>query len=185
MSKSIEVLLTESVDNLGIVGDVVRVKSGYARNYLLPHGYATTPSDELIAQLAERRAEAEAQLKAETDRLSALFEKLNGHELTIERATNDMGVLFGGVSQHDIAEALRADELDVEDRFIRIGEKINRVDTFYVPVQLNRDLKGEVVLHVKSDRELDFGETEVEEEVEADSENDALANMAADALKDA
>ncbi|WP_428386485.1 50S ribosomal protein L9 [Mucisphaera sp.] len=160
--KQIQLLLLETVDNLGLVGDVVKVKPGYARNYLLPRGFAEPPTEEKIAALAEKRAQA----KVEQDRIrgeqEALIEKITGYELTLERAANDQGVLFGGVSQHEIAEALREAGFAVEDRHIRIGSQVKRIDSYDIPVWLNKDLKTEIRLHIVSDRPLDL-----DEEVEA------------------
>lgn len=168
MAKQIELLLLDTIENLGIVGDVVRVKPGYARNYLLPHGLAEAPTEEKIAELAARRAEVEAELKKIRGEQETLLEKLTDYELTLERSANEQGMLFGGVSQHDISEALKAEGFDVEDRHVRIGEKINRLDTYHIPIQLAKDLKCEIKLWVVSDKPL-----EAEEEAPADSEEGA------------
>ena len=167
MARNIELLLLENVDNLGIVGDVVKVKLGFARNYLLPRGYAEPPSEEKIAELAERRAEIEAELAELAKQQNALIDRLAEYELTIERSTNDQGALYGGVSQHDIAESLRAAGFEVEDRFVRLGEQIKRVDTYHVPIVINKDLKTEIKLWVVSDRPLDAEEETEEPEGEA------------------
>lgn len=168
--KQIELLLLETIDNLGIVGDVVKVKPGYARNYLLPHGLAESPTDEKIQELSARRAEVEAELKQLRGEQEALIEKLTEVELTLERSANEQGLLFGGVSQHDIAEALQAEGHAVEDRHVRIGEKINRLDTYDIPIQLAKDLKCEIKLWVVSDKPM-----EIEEEAPAEGEEDAEA----------
>ncbi|MEM6504435.1 MAG: 50S ribosomal protein L9, partial [Planctomycetota bacterium] len=148
----------------GIVGDVVKVKPGYARNYLLPHGLAEAPTEEKIQELAARRAEVEAELKKLRSEQEALIDKLEAVELTLERSANEQGLLFGGVSQHDIAEALQAEGFAVEDRHIRIGEKINRLDTYDIPIQLAKDLKTEIKLWVVSDKPLETEEEAAEGE---------------------
>jgi large subunit ribosomal protein L9 len=160
--KPIELLLTENVDNLGIVGDVVRVKPGYARNFLLPRRLATTPSPKAIERLAERRREVEEQLRRQRAAQEAIIGKLDGFEITLERSANDQGVLFGGVSQHDIAEALRAEGFEIEDRAVRIGEQIKRLDSYMIPIQLASDLKTEIKLWVVSDRPVDAEDAEAE-----------------------
>ena len=176
--KTIELLLTETVDNLGIVGDVVKVKPGYARNFLLPRGYATRPTSGAIARLAERRKQVEAQMAALRKDQEKLLEKLEGFELTMERSANEQGVLFGGVSQHDIAEALRAEGFAIEDRAVRIGEQIKRLDSYQVPVVLANDLKTEIKVWIVSDRPLEDGEgddeaaDENEEGVKAELDNE-------------
>ena len=163
--KQIQLLLLETIDNLGIIGDVVKVKPGYARNYLLPHGLAEPPTQEKIDELSARRAEVEAELKKLRSEQEALLEKLSDYELTLERSANESGLLFGGVSQHDISEALKAEGFAVEDRHVRIGEKINRLDTYHIPIQLAKELKCEVKLWVVSDKPL-------EEEAEAPAEGE-------------
>ena len=173
--KQIELLLLETVDNLGIVGDVVKVKPGYARNYLLPHGLAEAPTQEKIDALAARRAEVEAELKKIRSEQEALIEKLAEVELTLERSANEQGLLFGGVSQHDIAEALQAEGYAVEDRHVRIGEKINRLDTYDIPIQLAKELKCEIKLWVVSDKpqeqlEAEAAEAEAAEKAEIEAE---------------
>ncbi|MBI1336901.1 MAG: 50S ribosomal protein L9 [Phycisphaera sp.] len=175
--KLIQLLLTENIDNLGIVGDVVKVRPGYARNYLLPRGYATDPTEGNIKRLAERRKQVEAELKLKRQGLENLLEKLHEFELTIQRSANDQGILFGGVSQHDIAEALRAEGFAVEDRAVRIGEQIKRLDSYTIPVVLASDLKTEIKLWVVSDKPIGEGEEgEAQEgEVEAQVVEDEAA----------
>ena len=167
MARQHELLLLETVDNLGIVGDVVKVKPGYARNYLLPRGLAEAPTQEKIEALAERRAQVEAELKKLAAAQKAMIEKLEGHEITLERSANDAGVLFGGVSQHEIAQHLRDEGFAIEDRHVRLGETIKRLDSYDVPVVINKDLKTEIKLWVVSDRPTE------EQADEAPAEGDA------------
>ncbi len=167
--RNIELLLLETVDNLGIVGDVVKVKPGYARNFLLPLGKATQPSPEKVQELAQRRTEVEAELKKLAAEQEAMIAKLENYELTLERSANDSGLLYGGVSQHDIAEALQAQGFAVEDRHIRIGTSIRRLDTYEIPVVIHRELKTEIKLWVVSDRPMEEPEPE---KAEASQNND-------------
>ena len=163
--KTISLLLTENVDNLGIVGDVVDVRPGYARNFLLPRNLATTPTKGAIKALASRRAEVEKEMKKLRAEREAIFEKLKEHELTMMRSANDQGILYGGVSQHEIAEALRADGFAIDDRAVRIGEQIKRLDSYHIPIALDADLKCEIKLWVVSDKpreDLDGEEGEAE-----------------------
>ena len=168
MARHIELLLLQTIDNLGIIGDVVKVKPGYARNYLLPHGLAEKPTEAKIKELSARRAEVEAELKQIRSQQETLLAKLADFELTLERSANEQGILFGGVSQHDIAQALQAEGFAIEDRHIRIGEKISRLDTYHIPIALAKDLKCEIKLWVVSDKPL-----EAEEEAPAEAEEAA------------
>ncbi len=157
MAKNLELLLTENVEGTGIVGDVVKVRKGFARNYLLPRGYATQPSDEMIKSLAGKRAEAQKQLAELRRSREELIKKLQGFALTMVRSCNDMGILYAAVTQHDIASALGAAGFaGIKDREVRLGQTIKRVDHYDVHVKLDSDLDATVKLDVQSDRPLDL-----------------------------
>jgi large subunit ribosomal protein L9 len=172
MARSVELLLTENVENLGIVGDVVRVKVGYARNFLLPRELATEPSEELIKGLQAKRAEAERQLAEQRQLRVATIEKLAGYELHLERSCNDQGILYAGVTQQEIAGALNAAGFNtVRPRDIRLNEAIKRVDTYSVHVKFETELETNIKLWVMADRKL---ETEEKDEMEFDSEGELV-----------
>ncbi len=165
--KQVELLLLDNVSNLGIVGDVVKVKPGFARNYLLPHGLATTPSEAAIKRLAARRAEVAAEMAKIREQHVALIEKINAFELTLMRSANEQGVLYGGVSQHEIAQALRDEGFDmIEDRHVRIGDQIKRLDSYPVPVVIDKELKAEIKVWVVSDKPVE--ELDADEEVDGE-----------------
>jgi len=163
--KNVTLLLTENVANLGIVGDVVDVRPGYARNYLLPRDLATVPSEANVRRLQARRQQVQEELAREREQMAQMFERLDGFELTIKRSANEQGVLYGSVAQRDIAEALEAEGYAVPDRAVRIGERIERLDSFRIPLELD-ELTAEIKLWVVSDKPLEALETG-EEEAEA------------------
>lgn len=171
MARTVQLLLVENVDNLGIVGDVVRVKTGFARNYLLPFGYATEPSDELIKDLAEKRKAAEEDQRKLRIVREALVKKLEGVEITMERSCNDQGLLYGSVTQQDIAAALKSLDFDVKPREVRLPQVIKRLGEFDVTVKLATDLEEHIKIHVTPDRELDMDERE---EMEFDNEGNLI-----------
>lgn len=171
MARSVKLLLTENVDNLGIVGDVVNVRVGFARNYLLPFGYATEPSDELIAQLADKRAQAEKELAERRAQREEMIGKLNGQELTLTRACNDQGQLYGSVTQQDIAQALKEVGFTVTPREVRLPTTIKRIDTFDIHIKVDSDLEADIKLWVVADRELDVDE---QDEMEFDNEGELI-----------
>lgn len=154
MAKNVKLLLIESVDSLGIVGDVVTVRTGYARNYLLPRNYATQPDENLIKQLAGKRAEAEKQVAQVRKQREEITEKLKGVEIELVRSCNDMGILYGAVTQQDVATALNAKGFKVSPRDVRLTAAIKRVEHADVHVKLDSDLDAIVKVHVKPDREL-------------------------------
>jgi len=173
--KTNKLLLTENVANLGIVGDVVDVKPGYARNYLVPQGLAAPPTPGNIKRLAGRRAEVEKELREQRGAQEAMLVKLEGYEITMLRSANEQGVLFGGVSQRDIAEELRNEKFAVEDRDIRIGDQIKRLDSYEIPVVLAADLKTTIKLWVVSDKPAEDLDTEDQpdaQSAESDSPQD-------------
>lgn len=172
MARNVELLLTENVENLGIVGDVVKVRLGYARNYLLPRELATEPSEELIKSLQAKRIEAERQLAEQRSQRAATIEKLAGYELHIERSCNDQGILYAGVTQQEIAAALNAAGFgNVRPRDVRLNEAIKRVDTYTVHIKFETDLATDIKLWVMADRKLD---TEEREEIEIDDEGEVV-----------
>lgn len=171
MARNVKLLLTENVDNLGIVGDIVNVRIGYARNYLLPFGYATAPSEELISQLADKRAQAEQLLAEQRKQRETMISKLNGQELTLTRACNDQGQLYGSVTQQDIASALRELGFAVSPREVRLPTTIKRIDTFDIHIKVDSDLEADIKLWVVADRELDLDESE---EMEFDNEGELI-----------
>lgn len=154
MAKSLKLLLIENVEALGIVGDVVNVRSGYARNFLLPRGLATQPSEERIKELAGKRAEAEKLLAEQRKHRVELNAKLSGVTITLVRSCNDQGILYGAVTQQDIAAALKEQGFTVSPRDVRIPQTIKRVDSFDVHVKLDSDLDQIIKVIVKADREL-------------------------------
>jgi large subunit ribosomal protein L9 len=167
MSKTITLLLTENVDSLGIVGDVVEVKMGYARNYLLPREMAMTPSDEAITKLSDRRAVAEKEMLGLRSNREQMIDKLDGVALTIVRSCNDAGHLYGSVTQNDIAEALSAAGYPVTPRSVRLPHAIKRIDLFDIHIRLDLDLEADIKLEVVPDREL-----HVEDQNDMEFDND-------------
>lgn len=171
MMKSVKLLLTTNVYNLGIVGDVVTVKPGTARNYLVPRGMATEPTQGNIDRLAEKRKQVAEEIRREHAEQEQLVEQLTDHEITIHRSANEQGSLFGGVSQHDIADLLREEGFQIDDHAVRIGEQIKRLDSYEIPIMLASDMKTQIKLWVVSDKPI--------EDLDADIESDGGSEEAA------
>lgn len=170
-SKHTKLLLTENVDNLGIVGDVVRVRIGYARNYLLPMGFATTPSKEKLAELAAKRAQAEKEMAILRKDREQLIGRMQNLEITLERSVNDQGILYGSVTQQDLAGALTTLGFGIKPREVRLPQVIKRLGTYDVTVKLASDLETVVRVWVVADRKL---EDEKREEIEIDNEGNMI-----------
>jgi large subunit ribosomal protein L9 len=115
-----QIILLEKVANLGNLGDVVKVKDGYARNFLIPQGKAKRATPAAMAEFEARRADLE---KAAADKLAAAQEfatKLEGVDVTVARKAGVDGRLFGSVTNYDVAEALKTVGFDVEKSDIRM-----------------------------------------------------------------
>jgi large subunit ribosomal protein L9 len=139
-----EIILRQAVENLGKPGDVVKVKSGYARNYLLPHGlaYEATPGN--LKRIQQERDRLDA---AENERRTAaqtLAERLEQVSLTFSARVGEEGKLFGSVTTADIAQQLETQGFHIEKRQIDLHEPIKALGVYRVPVRLHADVKPEV-----------------------------------------
>jgi large subunit ribosomal protein L9 len=168
-TKRTELLLTSNVENLGIVGDVVRVRMGFARNYLVPMGFAEVPTQERIESLTEAREAAVKEHEVKRAAQATIIEKLEGTTLTLTRSANDQGGLYGSVTQRDISDALLENEFDVDTRAIRLHQAIRRIGEYQVTIQFGSDLKTDVEIIVNPDRPL-----EDREEMEFDDEGNLI-----------
>ena len=115
-----DVILLEKIDRLGTLGDVVSVKPGYARNFLLPLGKAKVASPENIKQLEERRAELEAKAAESLAAAEARRTKLDGMVVSITSKSGTEGKLFGSVGTADIADAINASGVEIEKKEVRL-----------------------------------------------------------------
>jgi large subunit ribosomal protein L9 len=156
MASHIELLLLDTVENLGLVGEVVKVRPGYARNYLLPMLLAEHPTQEKIESLKEARARAEAEVAKQRAERAALIERLAGVTVTLIRSTNDQGLLYGAVTQRDISDELIKMGFGVDTRAVRLSQPFRRVGAGSVTIQFDRDLKTDIDVMVKSDRVLEI-----------------------------
>jgi large subunit ribosomal protein L9 len=167
MPRNVQLLLTENVDSLGIVGDVVNVRLGYARNFLLPRSLAMKPSDEAIKALAGKRADAERMLAEQRAKRTELAKKLEGVELSLVRSCNDQGILYGAVTQQEISKALHDKGYEVRPRDVRLPHAIKRVEAYEVHIKFEADLEAVIKLHVLPDRELDLDDKRAAEAADA------------------
>jgi large subunit ribosomal protein L9 len=160
MPRNVKLLLVENVESLGIVGDLVNVRTGYARNFLFPRALATQPSEEKIKELAGKRAEAERMLAEQRKQREELSKKLVGVEVHLTRSCNDQGILYGAITQQDISAALMEMGHAVKPRDVRLGQTIKRIDTYDIHIKLDSDLDSTVKLWVVADRKLDLHKDE-------------------------
>jgi large subunit ribosomal protein L9 len=142
------ILLTKTVANLGQAGDLVRVRPGYARNYLLPQGMATFATPHNL-RIVERHRERQRQLdEARRSDLLNLAAQIAQRTLTIEANANPDGHLYGSVNADQIAAALRADNLPIEEENVRIEGPLKETGLYTIAIQLGHDVDTEVKLWV-------------------------------------
>jgi len=139
-----EIILRQAVENLGKPGDVVTVKNGYARNYLLPHGlaYEATPGN--LKRIQQQRDRLEAAENERRAGAQGVAEKLEQVSLTFSARVGEEGKLFGSVTATDIAQQLEAQGFHVEKRQIDLHEPIKALGVYRVPVRLHADVKPEI-----------------------------------------
>ncbi|MDX1352243.1 MAG: 50S ribosomal protein L9 [Thiomicrorhabdus sp.] len=148
------VILLEKVQNLGSLGDQVSVKSGYARNFLIPQGKAKAATKENVAEFEKIRADLEKAAAAELAVAQGVYENLNGQVVTIESVAGDEGKLFGSVGTQDIADALQASGFTVERRDVRMPEgALRHVGTYEIDIQLHTDVVASITVEVKATAE--------------------------------
>jgi large subunit ribosomal protein L9 len=139
-----EVILRQAVENLGKPGEVVKVKNGYARNYLLPHGlaYEATPGNlKRIQQERDRLEAAEGQRRMTAQELATKLEQVS---LTFSARVGEEGKLFGSVTAGDISQQLETQGYHIEKRQIDLHEPIKSLGVYRVPVRLHADVKPEI-----------------------------------------
>ena len=144
-----QIILLEKVLNVGQLGDVVKVKDGYARNYLIPQGKARRATKTAMAEFEARRAELE---KVQAEKLAAaqaVAEKLEGESVEIASKAGVDGRLFGSITNADIAEALKAKGFEVTKSQVRVVEgNVIAVGVYSVAVALFTDVNATIALNV-------------------------------------
>ena len=145
-----EIILKEDIQNLGYKNDIVKVKDGYGRNYLIPQGkavIATESAKKVLAENERQRAHKLAKIKADAEALAA---KLNGVKVSISAKVNEDGTIFGGVGAAQVAEALAAKGFEVDRKAI-VAETVKAVGEYTATINLHKEVKAEVTFEVAAE----------------------------------
>ena len=148
-----EIILREAIEKLGHPGDVVTVKAGYARNYLVPRklAYPATPGNlKIMEQERNNLLRREAKQKGEAEKLR---EVMNAVEITVTRRVGEQEVLYGSVTTSDIADELEKKGFKVDKRKINLDDHIKQLGEFVIPIRLFADVVAEVKLRVEAEAE--------------------------------
>ena len=144
-----QVILLERVQNLGELGDFVKVKPGYARNYLIPQGRAVIATPANVADFEARRAELERQEAQALASVQARADALEGREITLARKTGEEGKLFGSVGPQDIADALTESGTPVSRNEVRlVNDTLRQVGDYEVGIHLYANVEASITVHV-------------------------------------
>lgn len=143
-----KVILKENVTDLGYKDEVVEVKDGYGRNYLIPKGLAVIASNAALKQLAEDQKQRAHKIQKALEEAQAKAQALEGTKLTIGAKTSSTGTVFGSVNAIQIAEALQALGHDIDRKIISIKEPVKEVGLYKAVVKLHKDVAVEIEFEV-------------------------------------
>src|SRR5215212_8415228 len=167
-----KVLLREDVDDLGARGEIVRVKAGYARNYLLPRKLAVEASTGNVkgieaerAALLKKEAKERATAEGQSQQIGAL-------DLEFRRKAGEQGALYGSVTSMDVAEALKERGYEIDRHRIHLREPIKRLGEYTVPIRLHREVTIDLRVRVAPEGEVIVGHLTPEQEAELVKNND-------------
>ena len=156
-----KVLLCDDIRKLGWLGDVVEVNEGYARNYLIPQGLAKVATENNIRAIAQTKAERAEQRLQERKRMEGAAAAVEGAEAVLAAKANEHGVLFGSITERNIAANLRAQGFEVADEIVKLSEHIKHVGTHAVALKFSGDITASVsVVVVPEQHDKDQDQTE-------------------------
>jgi len=172
-----KVLLREDVDDLGARGEIVRVRAGYARNYLLPRKLAVEATAGNVkgieserAALLKKEAKERATAESQSQQMSTL-------DLEFRRKAGEQGALYGSVTSMDVAEALRERGYEIDRHRIHLREPLKRLGEYTVPVRLHREVTIDLKVRVAHEGEVIVGHLTPEQEAElAKAEEESAAD---------
>ena len=144
-----EIILKQDVENVGFIDDIVTVKNGYGRNYLIPHGYAilaTSSAKKILAETLKQRAYKENKIIKDATKIADAIKEL---EIKITAKTGDGSKLFGSVNNGDVSEALAAAGQEVDKKFIKVeGGNIKRLGKYNTTIRLHREVVVELPIEI-------------------------------------
>jgi large subunit ribosomal protein L9 len=148
-----QVILLERVDKLGSMGQVVAVRDGFARNFLIPQGKALRATKDSLARYERERAELEARNLERRQEAEAVGKEVAGRSVVIVRSASETGSLYGSVSARDIVEAFAADGVNLDRRQLRLDAPLKTLGVHAVPVALHPEVVVEVTVNIARSQE--------------------------------
>jgi large subunit ribosomal protein L9 len=166
-----KVLLREDVDDLGARGEIVRVRAGYARNYLLPRNLAVEASTGNVKAIEQERAALLKKEAKERSTAEAQSERMKSLTLEFKRKAGEQGALYGSVTSMDLAEALKERGYEIDRHRIHLREPLKRLGEFNVPVRLHREVSIDLQVKVVPEGEVIVGHMTPEQEAEMNKQS--------------
>jgi large subunit ribosomal protein L9 len=161
-----KVLLREDVDDLGARGEIVRVRAGYARNYLLPRNLAVEATAGNVKGIEAERAALLKKEAKERSTAEAQSQQMGALDLEFKRKAGEQGALYGSVTSMDIAEALRERGYEIDRHRIHLREPLKRLGEYSVPIRLHRDVSIDLKVRVAPEGEVIVGHLTPEQAAE-------------------
>jgi large subunit ribosomal protein L9 len=143
-----KVVLTKDVEGWGTIGDIIEVKKGFARNYLIPRGLALELTEENKRFIDNILAQKARKLQREKEKALELAKKLNGVEIEIERPIGVTGKMYGSVTISDIAEKLKEKDIEVDKKKIMLRSPIRNLGSYNIQVKLHPEVSATIKVHV-------------------------------------
>ena len=143
-----EIILQEDVPNLGLIGDVVKVRDGYGRNYLLPRGLALEANRRNLRVLEHQKRLVAGKKERDLRQAQTMSQQLSALTVEIQARAGEEDRLFGSVTNMDIEKALKAQGVTVDRRKILLEEPIKQLGTYTIPINLGGDVRGNVTVQV-------------------------------------
>jgi large subunit ribosomal protein L9 len=166
-----KVLLREDVDDLGARGEIVRVRAGYARNYLLPRNLAVEATTGNVKSIEQERAALLKKEAKERSTAEAQSERMRSLTLEFKRKAGEQGALYGSVTSMDLAEALKERGYEIDRHRIHLREPLKRLGEFNVPVRLHREVSIDLQVKVVPEGEVIVGHMTPEQEAEMNKQS--------------
>jgi len=161
-----KILLREDVDDLGARGEIVRVKAGYARNYLLPRKLAVEATNSNVKQIEQERAALLKKEASERSTAEGQAEQMRALVLEFKRKSGEQGALYGSVTSMDIAEALKERGYEIDRHRLHLREPIKKLGDVAVPLRLHREVTVDLQIKVSAEGEVIAGHMTPEQEAE-------------------
>ena len=165
-----KVLLREDVDDLGARGEIVRVRAGYARNYLLPRNLAVEASAGNVKGIEQERAALLKKEAKERATAEAQSQQMGSIVLEFKRKAGEQGALYGSVTSMDIAEALHERGYEIDRHRIHLREPLKRLGEYTVPIRLHREVTIDMQVKVASEGDVIVGHLSPEQQAELDKQ---------------